>query len=940
MSYPNSKTRRGRVQDDGYTCPTITAESNGLHRLESTDRIRKLTPLECWRLMGFDDEDFYKAEAVCSNTQLYKQAGNSIVVNVLESILRNLPIQQKDGGDEMRLIVYDCEVFCEDWLVVFKDIETGNYTVIHNDTEELKQYISEDCIYVGFNSKHYDQFIIKAICCGFTPQEVKRVNDYIIGGGQGWECPMLRNLYFRFNNVDIRDDVQPGLSLKAIEGHLGMDIKETEVSFDLNRPLTEDELRQTIHYCKHDVDATHELAKLRVDYLRTKKNLGRRAGIDEVKSLSVTNAKLTAMMLRAKRKEWDDGRDYVYPENLNRSVIPQPILDFFDTIHDMSVPDEQLFKTSVEIEIGGMPVKYAWGGVHGSLTTYFEEANEDRIIQNRDVSSLYPSLIETYNYLSRNVPDPELFYAIKRDRIEAKHTGDKQTAKDLKLPLNTVSGAQENKHNDLYDPLPTRSLRISGQLFLTVLTMRLLDACETIKLLNLNTDGLMYSIDKKELPLVDKICGEWEAETKFELETDDIQKVWIKDVNNLLLIKTDGEVKTVGGYLNHGISVKGAWSINNNMVIVKKALVEYFVHGIPVEETINGCNDIFQFQLIAKAGTKYREAYHLVDGKQIPVQKVNRVYATKDERYGKLFKVKAEDDTTAKIEMLPEHCIIDNDNQLSINDVDKTFYIEIAKKRVNDFLGIKPERKTRRKKEMATTAKETNPVNLNVYQKLLKARAVFLRFDVQKTGKNMHLSFKYFELDDIVPTAIQVFDEIGLIPVVTFTTDTATMAIINTDNPEEIIYFAAPFNQIAPIVSNAGKQATNEMQALGASITYMRRYLYMIALDICESDRFDANLGKPVAAPQHAPTLPATPEQRQEVKQELTAPEDNATTLQIKGLKSVLKKLKKADPSKEDIINRIAIQTQGFTVISKSDCEVLITRITAMLEDKNAEENS
>lgn len=72
------------------TCPTITAESNGLHRIESTDRIRKLTPLECWRLMGFDDEDFHKAEKVCSNSQLYKQAGNSIVVDVLVGILGNL----------------------------------------------------------------------------------------------------------------------------------------------------------------------------------------------------------------------------------------------------------------------------------------------------------------------------------------------------------------------------------------------------------------------------------------------------------------------------------------------------------------------------------------------------------------------------------------------------------------------------------------------------------------------------------------------------------------------------------------------------------------------------------------------------------------------------------------------------------------------------------
>lgn len=597
----------------------------------------------------------------------------------------------------MRTTVYDTEVFAYDWIVVFKETETGEYTTIHNDNDALKQYLEDDVLYVSFNGKHYDQFIIKAIVCDFSPQEIKALNDFIIGGGRGWEYDPLKNFYFRFNNVDIRDDVQPGLSLKAIEGHMGMDIQETEVSFDLDRPLTEDEQLQTVCYCIHDVDATHGLMRLREDYLETKKNLGKRAGIDEATSLAATNAKLTAMMLRAERKEWNDGREYIYPENLDITVIPKPILDFFETIHDMSIPDDVLFKTSFEIEIGGMPCKYAWGGVHGSLTGYHEEATEDRVIQNRDVSSLYPSLIEIYNYLSRNVPDPELFYAIKRDRIQAKHNDDKQTARDLKLPLNTVSGAQENRYNDLYDPLPTRSLRISGQLFLTVLTMRLLNACKTIKLLNLNTDGLMYSIDKSELALVDEIAHAWETETKFELEVDDIQKVWIKDVNNLLMIKTNGEVKTVGGYLNYGISVKGAWSINNNMVIVKKALVEYFVHDTPVEDTINGSTNILEFQIIAKAGAKYREAYHIVDGEHIPVQKVNRVYATTDERYGKIFKVKAETDATARIEMLPDHCIIDNDNHLSLDDVDRTFYIDMAKKRIRDFLGIKPPKKNTRK---------------------------------------------------------------------------------------------------------------------------------------------------------------------------------------------------------------------------------------------------
>jgi hypothetical protein len=153
-----------------------------------------------------------------------------------------------------------------------------------------------------------------------------------------------------------------------------------------------------------------------------------------------------------------------------------------------------------------------------------------------------------------------------------------------------------------------------------------------------------------------------------------------------------------------------------------------------------------------------------------------------------------------------------------------------------------------------------------------------------------------------------------------------------------VIQFVAPFNQIAPIMSNTGKQATNEMQALGSSITYMRRYLYMIALDICESDSIDANVGtptSPTATPQPTPTRPVTPEQRQEVKEELTAPDDNATALQIKGLKNVLKKLRDADPSAEEMIAKIAVQTQGFTVISKTDCEELINRISARLEGGN-----
>ena len=836
----------------------------------------------------------------------------------------------------MRLITYDCEVFSHDWIVVFKDKETGIFTVVHNDNEALRSCISEDAIYIGFNSKHYDQYIIKGICADFSPQELKQLNDYIIAGNQGWQYPLLNGFYFSFNNVDIRDDTQQGLSLKAIEGHMGISIQETEVDFNLDRPLTQEELDQTIFYCKHDVDATEKLTDIRKDYLKNKINLGRMAGLTDTKAMAMTNGKLTAAMLKATAQKHDDERQYVYPDNLRREYIPQEVFDFFDRMYDPNISDAEYFKSKLEISVGECPVTIGFGGIHGAIPNYFwsEQEDPEEAIRNKDVGSYYPHLCTINGYTSRNIPSPQVYENVLESRMKAKAAGDIATANALKLVCNTTYGCLLNQYNDLYDPLMGRSVCISGQLYLLELARHCYQDIPGLKIVQLNTDGIMVQCRKEYLSQLDEICDEWQSRTGFELETDSVIKIAQKDVNNYVEIQEGGKAKAKGGYLVKGISTVGAFNINNSCCIVATALKEYFVNGTPVEETIENCNDIFQFQIIAKAGAKYKEAYHVVGDRKEQVQKVNRVYATADTRYGKLFKVKAEDDTTAKIESLPEHCIIDNDNQLTIADVDKNFYIEMARKRVNDFMGIKPEKKSRRKKDMATATKTTKEP-MNVYQKLIEARSQFLNDGVEKSGKNMNVGFKYFELTDIVPSVTKIFKELGLIAIDKFTNETAYMTIVNCDAPEETIEFEAPFNQIAPIVSNAGKQVTNEMQALGSSITYMRRYLYMIAMDIVENDEIEPQITNdtPAEAPKKAP---ATPEQRQEVKQELTAPAENASTLQIKGLKAVLKKLKDKDPSKEEMIAKIAVETQGFTVISKSDCETLINRISEMLEGGQA----
>lgn len=116
LSFPDSKTRRGRVQENGEICPTLMAGQQDICYIEPRCRIRKLTPLECWRLMGFTDEQFYKAEKVNSNSQLYKQAGNSIVADVLYYIFKNLFVEKqivKQINDEEQLTG---QMTIDEWL--------------------------------------------------------------------------------------------------------------------------------------------------------------------------------------------------------------------------------------------------------------------------------------------------------------------------------------------------------------------------------------------------------------------------------------------------------------------------------------------------------------------------------------------------------------------------------------------------------------------------------------------------------------------------------------------------------------------------------------------------------------------------------------------------------------------------------------------------------
>lgn len=594
--------------------------------------------------------------------------------------------------------IFDCEVFAYDWLFVFKNKVTGEYTEIWNDNEAVEQFMTQEPLLAGFNNKHYDQFILKAVLSGFTPEEIKAVNDFIIvGGHEGWEYAPLRDCGIFFDQYDLMDDCQMGLSLKAIEAHLGMDIRETTVPFNIDRPLTEDEKQEVEFYCRHDVDATDRLDDLRQGYLSSKLTLGREKGLYPAKALYMTNAKLTAAYLDAEQKPHYDEREYQYPPKLLRQYIPQEVFDFFERLKDKSIPDEVVFKEKLDLMVGGCPCTIAHGGIHGAIPCYREEATETRSIRNKDVASYYPHQMTLNGYCSRNIPSPDVYAATIERRVKAKRAGDKATANALKLVLNTTYGAMLNRYNDLYDPLMGRSVCISGQLQLLEMAEHLVQDCPTLKIIQLNTDGIMVSLDDCDVPVYQEITQEWQDRTGFELEEDLIKMICQKDVNNYVEVPFEGDPKIKGGVLVRGIAPAGAFNINNNACVVAKAVKDYLAYGIPVEDTIMSCDRLLDFQLVAKAGSKYGDALHEVDGQMEVVQKVNRVYATEDHRCGTLYKIHLGTGNPVKIAGLPAKCVVDNDNHLTIDVVDRGWYIRLARRYVRDFLGEKPpKRNTRR----------------------------------------------------------------------------------------------------------------------------------------------------------------------------------------------------------------------------------------------------
>lgn len=368
----------------------------------------------------------------------------------------------------MKKIIFDFEVFKYDWLVVFKDYDTNIKTIIINDKDKLKSFYEENKnnVFIGYNNRVYDQFILKGILLGYNPYLISKdiVENDIKGNSLIKNSNSIHLITFDLSNKF--------RGLKELEGFMGSKIKESSVDFTLDRKLTEEEINETVEYCCHDVDQTTEVFNnLKEEY--DSQLLMIEAFNLPIEKFNNTKAQLSAYVLESKKPEKDrnDDFDITIPNTL--------ILDKYKFVLDWYMDKSNRdYKKQLICTIANVPHVFAWGGIHGAINGYIKEGN----FISSDVASFYPALMIEYGFLTRNVKDSNKYREIRDKRIQLKKEKNPMQS-PLKIVLNSTYGAMKDEYNELYDPLMANNVCVAGQLLLLDLIEKVEPYCNIIQLI-------------------------------------------------------------------------------------------------------------------------------------------------------------------------------------------------------------------------------------------------------------------------------------------------------------------------------------------------------------------------------------------------------------------------------------------------------------------------
>jgi hypothetical protein len=295
--------------------------------------------------------------------------------------------------------------------------------------------LMRECDYclVGYNIKNYDLMIANGIYQGFTPEQIKIINDLIIDKTCAYSTKehMRLNSFAkrRMSNVVYLDlfDSSNG-TLKDKESTLELSILESSVPFD-KEDLTESDKADLEYYCKHDVWAAMVwYMTIVAPFVNSKLAVARVFNLPEADAYRCTNAQLVAKAVDAVRGQFADAdrQDITLPPriaNYVRTNLPSDVVDY--VCNNTAIKKVMMFKNEVVYADGGIHSTYFTNQAKKETDILYAESDSEYVLLNLDVSSFYPSIMIVLDTLSRSIKNKERFKFVFEDRIRIKHKKNK-----------------------------------------------------------------------------------------------------------------------------------------------------------------------------------------------------------------------------------------------------------------------------------------------------------------------------------------------------------------------------------------------------------------------------------------------------------------------------------------------------------------------------------
>ena len=555
------------------------------------------------------------------------------------------------------VFVYDIEVFPNFFSCTLKNTESKNVKQFQicewqNDMPSLaKTFLNKQIWFCGYNNLHYDDPLINYILINYkdlinkTPWEInasiKALSDEIINSRDNnfssWSKYKYAHIFPSLDLLTMRFSQKLRCGLKEMQVTMGYHNVE-EFSGDFERPILRSDIPQILSYNLNDVESTEELLN------RSIKDIELRLSVEDEFNISALNKDgvnlgmeiIKTKYLEATGLDWKDIKDLRSPcDNICFNDIIFPYIKFQTSelqslLSELKAhcgdPNDNTFEK--KFFLGDVEHTFGMGGLHSVNKPEKFEPDDDTVLYDDDVASLYPSIVIQNNIYPEHLGPifVQVYKKIRDDRIEAKRNGNKLKNETYKLAINGLTGNLQSPYSWVYDPKAVLKIRINGQLLLLMYLEAL--SLNGAKIIQSNTDGVLYRVSKSLIPKINEIKEWWQNITGLELEREEFERFYQFAINDYLGVKKGWSethdwknyIKTKGLFIDKVSLGKGMAPL-----IIPEAINKYFVEGINPKETLKNCTDILKFCTYQKVAKDFFVEY----GGE-PVRHINRYYMSTD----------------------------------------------------------------------------------------------------------------------------------------------------------------------------------------------------------------------------------------------------------------------------------------------------------------------